>query len=224
MNIESASRVVGEVVRVNILNAIENRSAHGKERPGLLVAEGHGHWWVLGLTTQPVYKSGETAGESRQPVRDPERYGLTRPSFMWSSRLARVSSIDITEHFGYADQDLVEDVIAFAGLYGHWATGLRSSAAERERDTRVKPPSQKSVLVPSGPPAANRPPEWQAPLWRRVSADDRCPLCGEATRCAMASNNLVAVCHRFADGGTAVRTVSGGIVWEHSLRQRAGAR
>jgi len=131
MSIESTFPVVGEVVRVNILNANENPSARGKERPGLLVAEGYGHWWVLGLTSQSVYKSGEMAGESRRPVRNPERYGLTRPSFMWSSRLARVSKIDISEHFGFADHDLVEDVIDFAGLYGPWAAGLRSAARLR---------------------------------------------------------------------------------------------
>jgi hypothetical protein len=127
VSIETTFPVVGEVVRVNILNANENRNAHGKERPGLLVAEGYGHWWVFGFTTQPNYKSGETAGEPRRPVRHPERYGLTRPSFMWSSRLARVSKIDITEHIGYADHELVEDVIDFAGLYGRWAAGLRSA-------------------------------------------------------------------------------------------------
>lgn len=131
MNIEPASSVIGEVVRVNILNANENRSALGKELPGLLVAEGYGHWWVLGFTTQSTFKTGEMAGEPRRPLRSPERYGLTRPSFMWSNRLARVSRIHVTDHFGFADQELVEDVIDFADLYGSWAAGLRSAAQLR---------------------------------------------------------------------------------------------
>ncbi len=127
MNIRPAYLRIGEVARVNIINANENSNARGKERPGLLVAEDCGHWWVLGFTTQHAYKTGEMRGRPRQEVRSPERYGLTRPSYIWSSRLARVSKIDISDHFGFADHDLVEDAIKFAGLYGAWARGLRAA-------------------------------------------------------------------------------------------------
>jgi hypothetical protein len=92
-----------------------------------LVAREHGHWWVLGFTSKPTYKTGEQTGQQRHAIADPERYGLSRPSFIYSARLARVSLIDISDHFGFADFDLVEDVIDFTGIYGAWASGLRSA-------------------------------------------------------------------------------------------------
>ncbi len=127
MNIFTAYPRPGEIVNVKIFNGIENPGARGKERPGLLVAEDGGHWWVLGFTSQREYKTGDMAGLVRRQVREPERYGLTRPSYMWSSRLARVSKIDVSDHFGFADRQLVDDVIEFTNLYGAWAEGLRNA-------------------------------------------------------------------------------------------------
>lgn len=56
-----------------------------------------------------------------------------------------------------------------------------------------------------------------APKWRRVSSGDRCPICGEPTRCVMAADNKVAMCFREADGGSPIQTSGGEIVWEHTL-------
>lgn len=127
MNIRPADQVVGEVVRINLLNALEDPFARGKERPALLVAPANGQWWVLGLTSKSTYKTGKSAGQPRHAIVNPERYGLSRPSFIYSDRLARISRIDIGDHFGFADVDLVEDVIGFTGMYGAWASGLRAA-------------------------------------------------------------------------------------------------
>jgi hypothetical protein len=59
--------------------------------------------------------------------------------------------------------------------------------------------------------------ETATPKWRRVSAGDRCPLCGEATKCAIAADNRAAVCWRVGDGGSPTHTPSGATVWQHDL-------
>lgn len=126
-SIRPASQVVGEIVRINLFNAIEDPFARGKGRPALLVAPAGGQWWALGLTSKPTYKTGASAGRPRHAITNPQRYGLSGPSFIYSDRLARISRIDIGDHFGFADSDLVEDVIAFTGIYGAWASGLRAA-------------------------------------------------------------------------------------------------
>ncbi len=60
--------------------------------------------------------------------------------------------------------------------------------------------------------------ESTAPSWRRVSAGDRCPICGEATKCALSADNHSAVCWRTADGGVSRPTPGGHTVWTHTWR------
>lgn len=51
--------------------------------------------------------------------------------------------------------------------------------------------------------------------WRKVSDDDRCPVCGQSTRCVMSADNRRAICVRIADGGQPVpqRTDA----WAHEI-------
>ncbi len=52
--------------------------------------------------------------------------------------------------------------------------------------------------------------------WRRVSGCDRCPICGEATKCVMSADNRTAICTR-DDSGVPVKTKND-TVWRHDLR------
>lgn len=117
---------VGDVVWVQLLNGIENRNTTGKPRPAVLV-EDVGHWHAMGLTTLPRYQDGSP----RVAVPNPLEVGLRGPGYLWGSRLARISRIDVLDRVGSVDLPLADAIIELTGLTGPVADSLRL-AAQRE--------------------------------------------------------------------------------------------
>lgn len=124
----AAHSVPGELVWVSVLNSLENSSARGKARPGVLILRRDGHWMVVGLTTNGRYGDGT----SRSPIPDPLSLGLRGPGFIWGDRLTRVSAIDIGAHIGWVTGPMAELVIGQAGLYGSTARSIRNAAQRHQ--------------------------------------------------------------------------------------------
>jgi len=82
----------------------------------------------------------------------------------------------------------------------------------------TRPESNWLIIPPSSVEGAADTDEHGATNWRRVSAGDRCPLCGESTRCAISADNHCAVCTRISDGGQPLARPGDGTVWLHRLR------
>lgn len=77
-------------------------------------------------------------------------------------------------------------------------------------------PESDWLTLPAAPfPDAVEFDEDAAPKWRRVSSGDRCPICGQATKCAISADNHSVVCWRNSVGGEPVRTGNGATVWLH---------
>jgi hypothetical protein len=117
---------VGDVVWVQLLNGIENRNATGKPRPAVLV-EDVGHWRAMGLTTLPSYRDGSP----RVAIPHPLAVGLRGPGYLWGSRLARISRIDVLDRVGSVDLPLADAIVELAGLTGPVADSLRRAAQTR---------------------------------------------------------------------------------------------
>ena len=98
---------------------------------------------------------------------------------------------------------------------GH--TVLKIGMAYKNARLLSRPESDWLWTPPIALPDAAEVDDQSAPRWRRVSSGDRCPMCGEPTRCVLAADNKVAMCFRVADGGSAVRTIADEEVWKHSL-------
>lgn len=96
-------------------------------------------------------------------------------------------------------------------------TVLTVAMAYKNARLLSRPESDWLWTPPIALPDAGEVDDQSAPKWRRVSSGDRCPMCGEPTRCVMAADNKIAMCFRVADGGAAVRTSAGETVWEHVL-------
>lgn len=123
-------RCAGDVVIVNLLNAIENRSTRGKRRPAVLIRRENGHWATMGLTTNPRYQGGG----SRIAIPDPKAVGLRGPGWLWGRRLANISVLDIGPHIGQIDPAMAEAIIALAQLDEDDAAGLRVAAGSSESE------------------------------------------------------------------------------------------
>jgi hypothetical protein len=133
MFVLSSSRVsasafdVGAVVWVQLLNGIENRHTTGKPRPAVLISEHVGHWLAMGLTTLPTYRDGRP----RVAIPNPLAVGLLGPGYLWGSRLARISRIDVLDRLGSVDLPLADTIIQLANLSGPMAHSLRLAAHAR---------------------------------------------------------------------------------------------
>lgn len=114
----------GELAWASVMNPFENRASVGKSRPVVLVERVDGHWRTMGLTTNSTYRDGTP----RRPIPSVNAVGLSGPGFLWGEQLTNVSSLDIGDHIGWADEALVEAIIAAAELSGEVAEALRQSA------------------------------------------------------------------------------------------------
>lgn len=135
MSFESRShddghRSAGDVVIVNLLNALENRRTSGKRRPAVLIRRENGHWGTMGLTTNPRYQDGTP----RVGIPDPQAVGLRGPGWLWGARLANVSVLDVDSRIGRVDIALAEAIIALSNLDAEDAAALRSAAAGLESE------------------------------------------------------------------------------------------
>jgi hypothetical protein len=100
----------GLLFRVNIMNPLEDENAEGKIRPAVLVSQTGDNWRVMGLTTKSRYSTGEL----RRPIPNHAAVGLSGPGFIWGSRLTRVTADSIHGFIGFANHQLVEEIIDIA--------------------------------------------------------------------------------------------------------------
>ncbi|MGI8632122.1 MAG: hypothetical protein ACR2NA_06175 [Solirubrobacterales bacterium] len=114
----------GDVVLVDLLNALENQRATGKLRPAVLIRRDGGHWLVAGLTTNPRYSDGSP----RVPVPDPAAIGLHREGWLWGPRPARIATLDVHTTIGRVDEVMAEAIIALSRLGADDAAALRAAA------------------------------------------------------------------------------------------------
>lgn len=117
-------RRTGDVVIINLLNALENRMATSKYRPAVLIRRDAGHWVTMGLTTNRHYRD-RTA---RTQVPDPAAIGLRGPGWLWGHRLANISAIDVHDRIGRVDGAMAEAIIELAHLDTLDAAALRLAA------------------------------------------------------------------------------------------------
>lgn len=125
---DDGRRCAGDVVTVNLLNALENRRTSGKRRPAVLIRRENGHWATMGLTRNSRYQDGTP----RIAIPDPQAVGLRGPGWLWGGRLANVSVLDIDTRIGQVDEALAEAIIALAQLDDDDAAALRVAAGPSE--------------------------------------------------------------------------------------------
>lgn len=119
----------GDVVIINLLNALENRQTTGKRRPAVLVRRENGHWRTMGLTTNPRYRDG---GE-RVAIPNPGAVGLRGPGWLWGNRLANVAALDVERCVGRVDEAMAEAIIELAALEADDAVALQDAAKRGEQ-------------------------------------------------------------------------------------------
>jgi len=102
---------IGQLRLARITNPREDPMSTGKVRPVVLVEPTTTGWLVMGLTTQPRYK---TSGAMRVPVPNPLRVGLFGPGFLWGSRLTHVGTDSIHKWIGWIDAPLVRAITGLA--------------------------------------------------------------------------------------------------------------
>ena len=127
---DDGARCAGDIVIVNLLNALENPCSSGKRRPAVLIRRENGHWATMGLTTNPRYRDGAP----RVGIPDPGVVGLRGPGWLWGSRLANISVLDIETRIGQVDEAMAEAIIALAQLDDDAAAALRVAAGSSESE------------------------------------------------------------------------------------------
>jgi hypothetical protein len=98
----------GEIVRANYGNFLEQGRGRWdrKPRPAILLRTSDCQHAFAGLTLKPTYK---TTGDARLVVPKSPIMGLDhRRSHLWSLRVNYVSRIDVMEHLGWVDHELVD--------------------------------------------------------------------------------------------------------------------
>ena len=127
---DDGRRGAGDVVTVNLLNALENRRTRGKRRPAVLIRRENGHWATMGLTTNSRYENGAP----RIAIPNPQAVGLRGPGWLWGDRLTNISVLDIETRIGRVDEAMAEAIIALAQLEDDDAAALRVAAGSSESE------------------------------------------------------------------------------------------
>lgn len=117
----------GDVVLVDLFNALENPRATGKLRPAVLIRRDGGQWLVAGLTTKPRYSDGSP----RVPVPDPAAIGLRSQGWLWGPRPAHIATLDVHKTIGRVDEAMAEAIIALSRFDADDAGALRAAARAR---------------------------------------------------------------------------------------------
>lgn len=117
---------VGMVVLASVSNPLENPQCTGKIRPVVLVERVCGHWRVMGLTSNPRYRTGL----ARVAVPQPAHVGLHGRGYLWGRNLTSVCVLDLDRPIGWCDLQLAEAVSDLADLPRSLRNGLEA-AAER---------------------------------------------------------------------------------------------
>jgi hypothetical protein len=93
----------GEIVWGRIFNGIEDKNANGKWRPVVILEPGDRKHRVIGLTTQPAYK---TTRALRVRIPNPTACGLRNGGFIWSPKPTWCLRFDLGDHIGWVDNAL----------------------------------------------------------------------------------------------------------------------
>jgi hypothetical protein len=117
----------GEIVIGTLGNFLENPNASRKGRPMVVLSPGPCQHLVAGLTTKPFYK---TTGAKRVRIPNPEACGLSAEGYLWSTRPARISRLDIRKHIGWVDDAMVDVIADTMHVQPEVIARLRSVAAE----------------------------------------------------------------------------------------------
>lgn len=101
----------GEIVTGIVRNPLQDPNYKWKARPLVLLRREGAAWLVMGLTTLPNH--ADCTPRCRVP--NPLSCGLgDGDSYLWG-RASRVCALDIGDHIGYADEDLLA-VLATIGV------------------------------------------------------------------------------------------------------------
>jgi hypothetical protein len=95
----------GEVVYASI-QSYDHR-VHGfcpKLRPVILLRCGDPEHWIVSTTTRPRC---DKTGRCRPALPDAACLGLDKPSFLWDTPDQYVSRIDVRQHFGWINREVV---------------------------------------------------------------------------------------------------------------------
>ena len=102
----------GEIVLADCRNSLEDRNSTGKLRPMVVIRREEGHVRAVGLTTNPAFRNGVP----RVAIPNPQAVGLYKPGFLWGDRVTRVHVLDVEKHIGWADEALVDAILASVDL------------------------------------------------------------------------------------------------------------
>ncbi|MGB4065306.1 MAG: hypothetical protein WBK19_15890 [Azonexus sp.] len=98
-----AHHLPGEIVTALVRNPLQSPKTKGKARPVILLQRDRAHWLVMGLTTLDHFADGTP----RRSVPNPSACGLgAGVSYLWGLA-SWVSVLDIGDHIGDADKDLL---------------------------------------------------------------------------------------------------------------------
>lgn len=118
----------GAVVLAEVKNPREKVGCVGKVRPAVLVSRcGDDAWYLIGLTTQPFYKTTRTP---RIKVWASVRNGLRSNGFLWGTNPTRVPEFDVGRVIGVVDEHLAEAIASNCDIGELAAARLRKAARQ----------------------------------------------------------------------------------------------
>jgi hypothetical protein len=125
----------GEVVWATGGNYIEDMNATAKMRPVVILQTGACQHRVVGLTTQPTFKSN---GESRALLPIHHTCRLCGASYLWSPRPSWLCRLDVRWHIGWIGHEALEVIEQHVRLPWHVRAELRAVAdAQSNTDGKV---------------------------------------------------------------------------------------
>ena len=131
MTTASPPFVPGSVVLADVRSPFL-RPGSSKTRPAVLIRRIGGSWLIAGLTSLPRYADGR----ARYPVPNPGLVGLRRPGYLWGKPV-RVCALDIERVIGFADSELVEQIVRAGRLLPRDARALRRAIRIHQMSTQV---------------------------------------------------------------------------------------
>lgn len=128
----------GEIVLAEVRNPRECIAPTGKRRPVVLIDradEWATGWWVVGLTTQPVFK---TTGGARVAVKATSRNGLRSDGYLWGEKATWVPVEALIRPIGIVDPSMAEAIVSHGRFSARWARELRAAAVDDRPDGGVR--------------------------------------------------------------------------------------
>lgn len=121
-----AVHATGEVVWGAISNYLEAVRGPKKYRPVVILCGRDGQHRVVGLTTQPSYK---TTGCQRPEVPVPDDWRMNGDtSYVWSPKPSRLCRLDVAGHIGWVTHEVVDVLEASVCMPAGDREALREAA------------------------------------------------------------------------------------------------